>query len=104
MEIGEHISQVGLALALIVALVVALGYVVKRLNHGGLRNAGDIKVVATTYLGPKERILLVEVNGRQILLGVNAQSIRALSEFETEVSSSQRNTQTSFEKVLEGAS
>jgi flagellar protein FliO/FliZ len=82
MEIGEHITQIGLALALIVALVVALGYVVKRLNQGGLRNAGDIKVVASTFLGPKERILLVEVNDRQILVGVNPQSINALSEFQ----------------------
>lgn len=104
MEIGEHITQVGLALALIVALVVALGYVVKRLNHGGLRNAGDIKVVATTYLGPKERILLIEVNGRQILLGVNAQTIRALSEFDTVAGRSRSDLPSSFEKVLEEAS
>ncbi len=104
MEISEHISQVGLALALIVALVVALGYVVKRLNHGGLRNAGDIKVLATTYLGPKERILLIEVKGRQILLGVNAQTIRALSEFDTVASRSQPESTISFDKVLEKAS
>ena len=103
MEIGDHITQVGLALALIVALVIALGYVVKRLNHGGLRNAGDIKVVATTFLGPKERIVLVEVKGRQVLVGVNPQSIRTLTEFDG-LSGATDGGSNSFDKVLEAAS
>ncbi|MDH3643472.1 MAG: flagellar biosynthetic protein FliO [Gammaproteobacteria bacterium] len=103
MEIGDHITQVGLALALIVALVIALGYVVKRLNHGGLRNAGDIKVVATTFLGPKERIVLVEVKGRQVLVGVNPQSIRTLTEFDGRCGSTDSGSD-SFDRVLEAAS
>lgn len=103
MEIGDHITQVGLALALIVALVIALGYVVKRLNHGGLRNAGDIKVVATTFLGPKERIVLVEVKGRQVLVGVNPQSIRTLTEFDGLCGPADAGSN-SFDKVLEAAS
>jgi flagellar protein FliO/FliZ len=81
MEVAAHIPQVALALVLIVALVVGLGFVIKRLNHGGLRQGGDIKVVASTFLGPKERVLLLEVNGRQILVGVNPNCIQALSEF-----------------------
>ena len=81
MEVAAHIPQVALALALIVALVVGLGFVIKRLNQGGLRQGGDIKVVASTFLGPKERVLLLEVNDRQILVGVNPNCIQALSEF-----------------------
>jgi len=82
MEIGAHIPQVALALALIVALVLGLGFVIKRLNQGGMRHSGGrIKVVATTFLGPKERVLLLEVNDRQILVGVNASGINALTEF-----------------------
>ncbi|MEZ5560813.1 MAG: flagellar biosynthetic protein FliO [Pseudomonadales bacterium] len=82
MEIGEHILQVVLALGLVVGLVFALGYVMKRINSGGFREGGEIRVVASTFLGPKERLLLVQVRDRQILLGVNPQSIRSLGEFD----------------------
>ena len=81
MEIAAHIPQVVLALTLIVALVVGLGFVIRRMNHGSLRQGGEIKVVASTFLGPKERVLLLEVQDRQILVGVNPNCIQALGEF-----------------------
>jgi flagellar protein FliO/FliZ len=61
--------------------VLALGYTMKRLNGGGFKSGGDIRVVSSTFLGPKERILLLEVRDRQILVGVNPQCIRTLAEF-----------------------
>ena len=81
MEVAEHIPQVAIALVSIVAIVLGLGFVVKRLNHGGLRPNGEIKVVASTFLGPKERVLLLEVRKRQILVGVNPHCIQTLAEF-----------------------
>lgn len=97
MEISEHISQIVLALALIIALVIGLGLLVKRLNQGSLSGAGEIKVVASTYLGPKEKILLLEVRGRQVLVGVNPQSINALCQFDSDGT---RSAQSSFSTVL----
>lgn len=97
MELSDHISQIAAALVLIVALVVGLGWLVKRLNHGSFSAAGDIKVVASTFLGPKEKVLLLEVKNRQVLIGVNAQSITALGEFELPDSTQQSG---SFANVL----
>ena len=81
MEMGDHLLQIVLALGLVVGLVVVLGYAMKRINSGHFKSGGEIRVVASTFLGAKERILLLEVNGRQILVGVSAQNIRTLSEF-----------------------
>jgi flagellar protein FliO/FliZ len=81
MEMGDHILQVLLALGLVVGLVVALGFAMKRINSGGFKSGGEIKVVASTFLGPKERILLLQVRDRQVLVGANPNGIRALSEF-----------------------
>lgn len=81
MELSEHITQIAGALALIVALVVGLGWLVKKLNHGGFSGNGDIRIVASTFLGPKEKVLLLEVKDRQVLIGVNAGGITALGEF-----------------------
>lgn len=84
MELSEHITQIAGALALIVALVVGLGWMVKKLNHGGFSGNGDIRIVASTFLGPKEKVLLLEVRDRQVLIGVNAGGITALGEFSTD--------------------
>lgn len=84
MEMGDHVLQVLLALGLVVGLVVALGYAMRRINGGHIRSGGEIRVIASQFLGPKERILLIEVKDRQILVGVNPQCIRALSEFPVE--------------------
>lgn len=81
MEISEHIVQVLLALGFVVALVVGLGLLVRRMNQGNFRAAAEIRIVASTFLGAKERIVLVQVRDRQILLGVNSQCINALGEF-----------------------
>lgn len=88
MEMGDHILQVLLALGVVVGLVVALGWAVRRINGGNIRSGGDIRVVASQFLGPKERLLLIEVRDRQILVGVNPQCIRTLSEFPAEPAAS----------------
>ena len=71
MQMGDHILQVLLALGVVVGLVVALGYAMRRINGGHLKTGGDIRVVASQFLGPKERILLLEVKDRQIRQGVS---------------------------------
>ena len=98
MEIGDHIAQVGFALLLIVALVVGLGFLLRRLNQGGLGSSGDIRVVASTFLGPKDKVMLVEVRGRELLLGVNGQAITSLAEFPAPAEAVQP-----FSKVLDEA-
>ena len=79
---AENIWQIALALVLIVGLVVALGYVAKRLKLTPVRGGGRLSVLESAYLGPKERLVLVECDGRQVLLGVNPQCITKLMEHE----------------------
>lgn len=98
MGLGD-VAQVALALAFIVVLVVGLGFAVRRMNGARFRTTADIEVVASTYLGPKERVLLLKVQDRQVLIGINAQCIAALGEFPAEAKNS-----SGFEAVLREAS
>ncbi|MEZ5550103.1 MAG: flagellar biosynthetic protein FliO [Pseudomonadales bacterium] len=80
MDVG-NLAQVALALAFIVVLVIGLGFAMRRINGARLRAGGDIEVVASTFLGPKERIVLLKVQDRRVLVGISAQTMTALGEF-----------------------
>lgn len=83
-QIGQHAdaapSLFGAVLALlaVLALVIGLGWLLKRLPGSGFRPAEGMKVVASLSVGAKERVVVVEVNGQQLLLGVTAGGINTL--------------------------
>ncbi|MGX9459964.1 flagellar biosynthetic protein FliO [Shewanella sp. A14] len=64
-------------LIVVLALIFLLAYIVKRLklvpSHGGV-----IKTVAVTAIGQREKVVLVEVDGQQYLLGVTSQQINLI--------------------------
>lgn len=66
------------ALLLVLGVIVGLGWLLKRMPGSGFRPAAGLKLVASLALGPKERVVVVEVNGEQLLLGVTAGGIRTL--------------------------
>ena len=76
------LTEVALALLLVVAVIVALAWVLRRVQ-GGVGGAGTarLKVVAALALGPRERVVVVDVAGTQLLLGVTPGGITRLHEF-----------------------
>jgi flagellar protein FliO/FliZ len=73
--------QVAAALALVVLVIFAIAWLLRRLQGGGAAGVGQMKLVAGLALGPRERVLLVEVGGTQLLLGVTPTQITRLHEF-----------------------
>jgi flagellar protein FliO/FliZ len=80
------------ALALVVAMILALAWVLRRVQGGALRNAGPIRVVAAVSVGMKERVVLVEVAGEQLLLGVTAARIELLQRLDTPIEPVKQST------------
>ncbi|HEY0333217.1 MAG TPA: flagellar biosynthetic protein FliO [Stenotrophomonas sp.] len=66
------------ALLLVLGLIVGLGWLLKRMPGSSFRPAAGLKVAASLPLGAKERVVVVEVNGQQLLLGVTAGGISVL--------------------------
>ena len=66
------VAQLALSLVAIVALILAVSWVLKRLKLGTVRGRGEIAVIDQLSLGPRERILLVRVGDSQVLVGVGA--------------------------------
>jgi flagellar protein FliO/FliZ len=70
---------VTLSLVLIVGLIFALAWLVKKFRVVAPRGTGDFAVEGQLALGPRERIFLVRVGDAQVLVGVGAAGIVALT-------------------------
>ncbi|QGH66186.1 flagellar biosynthetic protein FliO [Xanthomonas oryzae pv. oryzicola] len=66
------------ALLLVLALIVGLSWLLKRMPGSGFRSTEGLRVVTSLAVGAKERVVVVEVNGQQLLLGVTAGGISTL--------------------------
>ena len=77
-DVGEVLA----ALILVIVAIFAVSWLLRRMNGVGLRGGLAIRVLASMPLGQRERIVLVEVGGAQLLLGVTASGINRLHEFD----------------------
>ena len=70
--------RVVLGLALVLALVFAAAWLMRRLR--AIQGAGTvgISVLAQTSLGARERVILVQVGGQKLLLGAGPGNVRTL--------------------------
>lgn len=77
-------SLVG-GLLLILTLIYGLSWFVKRFSQGGFLQNPTMKIVSAMPLGTRERLMLVDVGGKQLLLGVTATQINTLHVFDEPV-------------------
>jgi flagellar protein FliO/FliZ len=70
--------QAGLGLAFVVAMIFGCAWVARRF---GLQQTGSgrlLKVVSSAMVGQRERVVVVEIGGQWLVLGVAAGQVRAL--------------------------
>ena len=63
---------------LIVVAILIVGWLYRRAQGMHSRSGEVIQILATQALGPKERVLLVEIAGNQLVLGMTASQIQTL--------------------------
>lgn len=75
------LGQIVISLALVVGAIVVLALLYKKLQ---LKMPGSkhFKVVATLPVGQKERLLVVEIQGKQRVIGVTPHSVNFLFDLE----------------------
>lgn len=77
-SLASLMAQTAVGLVLVLAAILALAWVVKRLNVSGFGYNKMVQVVATLPVGTREKVVLIEVGGQQILLGVAPGRVSAL--------------------------
>lgn len=83
-QVGQAVPQTAglggtlLALGLVVGLILVLAWVLKKLPGAGLKPLPGLRVVASLAVGPRERVVLVDCGGQQLLLGVTQHGVTLL--------------------------
>ncbi len=78
-------------LVLILVLIYGLSWFVKRFSQGGFMQNPSMKIVSSMPLGTRERLMLVDVGGKQLLLGVTATQINTLHVFDEPVVATEKS-------------
>lgn len=75
--------RVVLSLVVVVAFILAAGWIARRLQTAGHGRGKRMRCVETLAIGVKERISLVEVGGVSLVVGIAPGCVRTLHVFES---------------------
>jgi flagellar protein FliO/FliZ len=73
------LTQLTLSLVAVVALILAIGWLMKRFKLTAPRGSLDSGVLEELKLGPRERIVLIRIGDAQVLLGIGASGVVPLT-------------------------
>ncbi|MGN7739760.1 flagellar biosynthetic protein FliO [Pseudomonas sp. 22526] len=77
--VAGQLAQLVLGLLLVVGLIFFLAWLLRRVQQAGPAGKGQvIELVGSRALGPRDRLMLVQVGNEQILLGLTPGTITAL--------------------------
>ncbi|MFH2065747.1 MAG: flagellar biosynthetic protein FliO [Pseudomonadota bacterium] len=98
----------GIMLCIVLAVLFLVLYWMKKILSGqsSFRGQGMIRQIASLHLAPKEKVVLLEVLGRKILIGITSNSINCLSTIETEEDfslSEPKESRSFFQKLVKAS-
>lgn len=112
-SVGDGLGRMLLGTVVVLLVIGGIAWVARRVLPGqGMTQAGVIKQVGGVHLGPRERVVVLEVAGRWLVVGVSPGQMTALGEVpavlaeqtpEVDTSSSVINSQDSFSARLQQA-
>lgn len=92
-SLAGQLTQLLLGLLVVLGVILALAWVVRRVQQAAPRGGQVIDIVSARALGPRDRLVLVQVGEEQILLGVSPGRITSLHVMKEPVSSPTRREQ-----------
>lgn len=102
---GDYLGQIVISLFLIILIIFISAWLLKRYNKlTGVTN-GSLQVLGMLAVGQREKILLVQVGKKQLLLGATTSKITTLHELEEpiELEDKSSNLTVSFYERLQDA-
>ncbi|AFJ54941.1 MULTISPECIES: flagellar biosynthetic protein FliO [Pseudomonas] len=84
-SVSGQLTQLVLGLLLVIGLIFVLAWLMRRVQRIGPGNGQVIELVGSRALGPRDRLVLVQVGEEQILLGITPGRITPLHVLKTPV-------------------
>lgn len=75
---SSSIAQIIFSLLLVLAAIVAVGWLLKRMNVAQQGTGNLLKVIGSVAVGQRERVVLVEIDDTWLVIGVGPGQIRTL--------------------------
>lgn len=91
LDVSSSLIEVTLNLGLVLAAIVLLAWIFKRVQGMDQPAAGQLRVTASLPLGPKERILVVQVGQQQLLVGASSAGINMLHVLDAPIQEAAQN-------------
>lgn len=97
--------QVILGLAVVLAAIVGVAWLFRRLSGGVLGVSNRLKVVSGIMVGQRERVVIVELEGEWLVLGVTPQNVNLLHKLQKPegVDDTAEPRQEAFARLLKAA-
>ncbi|RON47040.1 flagellar biosynthetic protein FliO [Pseudomonas frederiksbergensis] len=77
--VAGQLTQLVFGLLLVLGLIFFLAWLLRRVQQAGPAGKGQvIEIIGSRALGPRDRLMLVQVGNEQILLGLSPGTITAL--------------------------
>ena len=102
--VAGQLTQLVFGLLLVLGLIFFLAWLLRRVQQAGPTGKGQvIDIVGSRALGPRDRLMLVQVGNEQILLGLSPGSITALHVLKepVQVPSTEKPTPEFAQRLLE---
>ena len=78
-SVGGQLTQLVLGLLLVIGVIFFLAWLLRRVQQAGPAGKGQvIELIGSRALGPRDRLVLVQVGNEQILLGLTPGTITPL--------------------------
>jgi len=100
MSTVQSLGSATLNLLLVLALIFALAWVLRRIKGRGGQGHGPLRIKSTLALTMKERLVLVDAAGEHLLLGVSPSGITCLHRYATPPADTVPDAEFSFASLL----
>lgn len=81
---ADGLGSLSLTLGVIVLLLWGGIWAMRRMRPGvGLGNARDCTILRSLVLGPRERLLVVQIGSRNLVIGIGSASVSLICELDT---------------------
>ena len=103
-----NLLEVTLGLITVLVLIFVVAWIVKRYGSFNSTVGGNLRVVGGLSLGQKERVMLVQVGEKQMLLGVSPGKVEMLCQLDEPIAieesdSDSKNKKENFSDRLQAA-